>query len=390
MEHGILSILLFMYGVWNFVNTSQVYLHDKGYFIFRFDTEDDKNKVIQQGPYTFQNRPMILKQWEPDFQLSKELTRNVPIWVIFPSLPIQFWSKENLGRIASYLEKLICSDKLTANCDRISYARILIEMDISQKLPDSLMIEVADGKYKEQMLECEWKPAYCEECLQLGQHTESCTKVQQAQRQVNQQHVKPKKQQKKKQQAGQWRVKIVNEKDQKEKEDSPEPHQEENIDAEYSQQKRRGKQIMKDQGQINRKGHCCLETKIKPRSVAKVRAKFSREWKVYSDETINERGWIWILWKEQLVQVNIILFSDQLVHCKVKDKSTQNTFDITFVYGKNTIAERRNLWGQLRQIQSNIQEAWLLTGDFNNMLSVDDRINGQPVQQAELWTLRDV
>lgn len=125
---------------------------------------------------------MILKQWDLDFQLSKELTRNVPIWVIFSTLPIQYWSKENLGRIASYLGKPICSDKLTANCDRISYARILVEMDITQKLPDSLMIEVADGKYTEQMLEYEWKPIFCEECLQLEQHKEGCTKAQQAQR----------------------------------------------------------------------------------------------------------------------------------------------------------------------------------------------------------------
>lgn len=79
----------------------------------------------------------------------------MPIWVIFPSLPIQYWSKDNLGRIASYLGKPICSDKLTANSDRISYARILVEMDITQKPPDSLMIKVADGKYREQMLEYE-------------------------------------------------------------------------------------------------------------------------------------------------------------------------------------------------------------------------------------------
>ncbi|XP_070004366.1 uncharacterized protein [Nicotiana sylvestris] len=128
----------------------------------------------------------------------------------------------------------------------------------------------------------------------------------------------------------------------------------------------------------------CLETKIKPRSVTKVRAKFSRDLKVYSDEAINERGKIWLLWKEQLVQVNVVIASDQLVHCKVKDKSTQFTCDITFVYGKKTIPERRSLWDQLRQLQHIMQEAWLVIGNFNSVLSVDDRINGKPVQQDEL------
>lgn len=93
------------------------------------------------------------------------MTRTVPILVIFPGLPIQYWTKENLGRIVSYLGKPICSDKLTAQADRISYARMLVEMDISLELPDKLLIEEACGKYREQNLEYEWKPAYCEECL---------------------------------------------------------------------------------------------------------------------------------------------------------------------------------------------------------------------------------
>lgn len=105
---------------------------------------------------------------------------------------------------------------------------------------------------------------------------------------------------------------------------------------------------------------------------------------MYTDDAINERGRIWLLWKEKMVQVHIVMAGDQLVHCKVKDKSSQFTCDITFVYGKNTIAERRNLWEQIRQIHNNMQEAWLVIGDFNSVLTVDDRINGQPVQQAEL------
>ncbi|XP_070055463.1 uncharacterized protein [Nicotiana tomentosiformis] len=50
----------------------------------------------------------------------------------------------------------------------------------------------------------------------------------------------------------------------------------------------------------------------------------------------------------------------------------------------NKINERRDLWEQLRQIHSTMHEAWLVIGDFNNVLPVNDRINGQPVHQTEL------
>lgn len=148
-------MLKFVYGVWHFVDTPHIYLHDDGYFIFRFLDDEDKLKVLEYGPYTFNNRPMILKQWEPDFDISKETNRIVPTWVILPGLPIQYWTTENLGRITSYLGKPICTDKLTAQGDRISYARILVDIDISQPLPEYVLIEDEKGGYKEQRLEYE-------------------------------------------------------------------------------------------------------------------------------------------------------------------------------------------------------------------------------------------
>nr|XP_016466880.1 PREDICTED: uncharacterized protein LOC107789555 [Nicotiana tabacum] len=166
----------FVYGVWSFVATPQVFLHDDEYFVFKFESEDDKKLVIQKGPYTFNNRPMILKQYEPKFQINKEKTRNIPIWVIFPGLPVEYWIKENLGRIASCIGKPICSDRLTAEGERISYARMLIEMAISQELPNVLLIEEAEGIHREQELEYEWRPDFCEVCFQIGKHEVNCEK----------------------------------------------------------------------------------------------------------------------------------------------------------------------------------------------------------------------
>lgn len=71
---------------------------------------------------------------------------------------------------------------------------------------------------------------------------------------MDQQFMKPKQQQRTKKPARQWRVKVVAEKDQKEKEDSLEPKQGEIIKAEFSQQKKRGKQIMKEQGKPKQHG----------------------------------------------------------------------------------------------------------------------------------------
>nr|XP_018631055.1 uncharacterized protein LOC104109986 isoform X2 [Nicotiana tomentosiformis] len=170
------GILQFVYGVWQFVATPRVFMHDDGYFIFKFEIEEDKACVLQNGSYTFRNRPMILKQWSPDFQMQKEPLRVLPIRVCLSCLPLLYWSKENLGRIASFLGKPICTDSLTAKGERISYARLLTGMDITQTLSEVINVEASNGSIWNQKIEYEWKPILCHKCLRFGHNNEQCPK----------------------------------------------------------------------------------------------------------------------------------------------------------------------------------------------------------------------
>lgn len=83
----------------------------------------------------------MLKPWSPNFQMSKKSLKQMPLWVTFPSLPVQYWSLENLSRIASYFGKPVCTDSQTAREGCISYARMLIEIDVTQPLPEHLLIK---------------------------------------------------------------------------------------------------------------------------------------------------------------------------------------------------------------------------------------------------------
>ncbi|XP_070008264.1 uncharacterized protein [Nicotiana sylvestris] len=200
------EMLQFVYGVWQFVSTPRVFLH--GYFIFKFESEDDKNLLLQNGPYTFNSRPMILKEWIPDFKMNKEPMRLVPLWVSFAKLPLQCWTEDNLGRLASYLGRPICTNKLTATGDRISYARVLIDMDITQQLPEVITIEKSDGTIWEQDIDYEWKPRFCQNCAHFGHFTESCGKEDQQEQNVQQKDQKKGKQ-KPAQEKKEWKVKQI-------------------------------------------------------------------------------------------------------------------------------------------------------------------------------------
>ncbi|XP_019251326.1 PREDICTED: uncharacterized protein LOC109230263 [Nicotiana attenuata] len=112
--------------VWNFVAKPKILYHDEGYYIFKFQTIEDRDLVLHAGPYTYHNKPLILRNWEIDFYFDLECLSTILLWVKFPGLPMGYWPLEALGKLASGVGKPLYTDRITAEMERISYARVLI------------------------------------------------------------------------------------------------------------------------------------------------------------------------------------------------------------------------------------------------------------------------
>ena len=79
--------------------------------------------------------------------------------------------------------------------------------------------------------------------------------------------------------------------------------------------------------------------------------------------------------------------SDQLIHCKVTQISTNKNFYLSMIYGHNHDRQREYLWNDLMDIGHAMDEAWCLMGDFNALRSKEDIIGGNEVQDHELSEL---
>lgn len=119
------AVRQFMSKVWNFVSLSELYYNDEGYFIIRFKSKKDTDVVMHKGPYTIYRKPMFLRHWTADFVLKDDVLRVMPIWVMFPQLPLVFWGEKSIGKIAIALGKPRMMDECTAKKLRVSYARVL-------------------------------------------------------------------------------------------------------------------------------------------------------------------------------------------------------------------------------------------------------------------------
>lgn len=134
----------------------------------RFHSSQDKDEILSKGPYTIMNMTMLLRDWSPEFNLKRDMLRTIPIWIKLPQLPLYLWGAKTMGKIGSILGKPIVTDECTAQRLRISYARMLVEIDITQEMPKEVTIADNEGHELIQAVEYEWKPKYCGKCKKFG------------------------------------------------------------------------------------------------------------------------------------------------------------------------------------------------------------------------------
>ncbi|KAL0307174.1 UNVERIFIED_CONTAM: hypothetical protein Sradi_6134700 [Sesamum radiatum] len=83
------------------------------------------------------------------------------------------------GRSALGWAPTIATDSLTMRMERVSYARILVEVDASKTLVDQVEFRPPNGVTRRQSVVYKYTPKFCTECNRFGHHKSSCRDNQQ-------------------------------------------------------------------------------------------------------------------------------------------------------------------------------------------------------------------
>nr|TKS17470.1 hypothetical protein D5086_0000012940 [Populus alba] len=121
-------------------------IHETGWLIYHFKSEEDKLAVLRGGPYLVYGRPLVLRQMTKYFDFSSAEMSRVPVW-------------------------------LTSNLGRMSYARVLVEIDLLEELRHNVKISLPEGSTLLQKIIYETLPKYCNFCHVLGHTRLLCSKV---------------------------------------------------------------------------------------------------------------------------------------------------------------------------------------------------------------------
>ncbi|KAL0408137.1 UNVERIFIED_CONTAM: hypothetical protein Sradi_1748100 [Sesamum radiatum] len=149
-------------------------LHASGWLVFKFATEEDMQRIVTGGPYFIFDRPLMLKSMPVCFGFQEDDISLTPVWATLPSLPLECWNPNALSKIGSRLGNPVAMDSLTMNMERISYARILVEVDASKELVDQVEFILPDGTARKQPVRYEFMPKFCTTCNHFGHLRDSC------------------------------------------------------------------------------------------------------------------------------------------------------------------------------------------------------------------------
>ncbi|KAL2903768.1 hypothetical protein RDABS01_002478 [Bienertia sinuspersici] len=134
------------------------------------------HKVLTRDPQFFDYKPLIMKQWEPDMDLHKENVKTIPIWIRLPNLELKYWGSTCLHKLGDSIGTTLKVDHITLNKERLTYARLLVEVGLEEELPDHIWFVNEKGVQMKQAVEYELRPTLCTNCKRYGHPVDKCNK----------------------------------------------------------------------------------------------------------------------------------------------------------------------------------------------------------------------
>ncbi|KAL2925388.1 Centromere protein I [Bienertia sinuspersici] len=281
------------------------------------------------GRVFFDYKPVILKAWHDDMEINKDDIQKIPIWVQL-DLHFKYWGEKCLERIIQPVGNLLKVDSMTANRDKLQYARCMIEVKMDQSFPDQVRFKNEKDQIINVGIKYEWRPEICKKCKKVG-HNESnaMSRIQRRDRP--------------------WQQNIG-------RSNSVSNNQEKSVNCNTKNGTYAGKE---------HQSHGLADTQA-PQT---------------------QQG-IVLAWNPNSFTLGLERMTDQVMHCVIKPSSGLPEFFCSFIYAHNDGKLRESLWQDLINISSKQGGPWLLMGDFNCVIAMEERI-GSIVRQREMESMRN-
>lgn len=143
-------------------------------FLFKFFHQMDKQRVLEDGPWTFNNQALIVKRLELGEQLSDIKLQELFIWIQVYDLPLGFNSESILKSIENYDGRFLQSDAKNFQGIWKQFLRIKVAINVYNPLKRQMRIKKPRGEWMWIKFKDERLPTFCFYCGLIGHSEKFC------------------------------------------------------------------------------------------------------------------------------------------------------------------------------------------------------------------------
>ncbi|MBA0664768.1 hypothetical protein Goklo_004720 [Gossypium klotzschianum] len=129
-----------LYGIWRPSKPFQLMDIENGYFLAKFQSPEDYEKILSLGPWLIFGQYLIVQPWTIDSNPELPYPNTVLTWIRFPGLPSHLYKKEILWDIGGMVGKVTKLDFNTDSRARGRYARMEVYVNLGKPLISKLLI----------------------------------------------------------------------------------------------------------------------------------------------------------------------------------------------------------------------------------------------------------
>lgn len=151
--------------------------HVPNIFLFKFFHDLDMQRVLDDGPWTFNQQVLLFKRLEKEEQLHMMKLTDLFMWVQVYDLPMRFNSECVHKSIGNYVGKFIATDPKNLQGMWRNYIRIKVAIDVRCPLKCKMRIKKSGGEWQWLSFKYERLPTFCFYCGLIGHSDKFCEKL---------------------------------------------------------------------------------------------------------------------------------------------------------------------------------------------------------------------
>ncbi|KAH7863670.1 hypothetical protein Vadar_020526 [Vaccinium darrowii] len=146
-------------------------------FLFRFENEEDRKNIIQEGPWSVMNNILVLIPLV-DGMVVSELKFNIcPFWIQIHGLPVEKLNRTNGEFIGKHLGNLLALEAAPDGfCLARGFLRVRVEINIEHPLPRGFWLRAKTETSRDRWISFKFEKLsdYCYACGRLGHDNRGC------------------------------------------------------------------------------------------------------------------------------------------------------------------------------------------------------------------------